>query len=91
MDDTAEPSPLMQFELGVRAAWMDLREGTVDCALGVGIWRGLPHTSLFFRGYDALIALQPSERWRFVAAVRSVRVGESAEDPWRTVPPPSAS
>lgn len=80
-----------QYVTGVNAAWADCREGTARRLLGVGIWRGLPHTSLFFRGYDALIALPPSARWRFVVAVRSVRVGGSAGDPWRTVPPPSAS
>lgn len=73
-----ELSRFMQYALGVEAAWRDLRipagREQVAALLGLGLWRGLPRTTLFFRGYAAVIDLPPARRWQFVIAVRTTRL-----------------
>ncbi len=64
------------YSLGVNAAWADLRarEGPDQVArlIGLGMWAGLPRTSLFFAGYRRVLDLPPRERWRFVVQIRQL-------------------
>lgn len=51
-----------QYTWGLRCAWADMQRGSIDGALGTGIYGALPHTTMFLRGYLALLRLPPARR-----------------------------
>ena len=53
------------YVLGVRAAWLDWLHGDCRCAVGDGLWAGLPHTEAFWAGYAALYRRPPSRRYHY--------------------------
>lgn len=44
-------SPLACWRWGIECARLDRRDGTVARAVGAGLWAGVPHTPMFWRGY----------------------------------------
>jgi hypothetical protein len=44
------------YELGVRAAYYDWRQGSAATLVGQGRWTDLPHSQWFFDGYGDLLS-----------------------------------
>ena len=84
MSTTWDGSPHQAYALGVRAAWLDWRSGTLDCAVGARPYGGLPHTIDFWEGYAAVMRRPPAERWPFVRAYWPGGGGGCGEAPSQT-------
>lgn len=44
-------TPIVVWHWGVECAMLDVRDGGVRRAVGEGVWGGIPHTAMFWRGY----------------------------------------
>ena len=64
-----------QYTWGLRCAWADMQRGSIDGALGTGIYEALPHTDMFLRGYLALLRLPPAWRQWFLAQMTTRGTG----------------
>jgi hypothetical protein len=73
-------TPLACWRWGVECAMLDVRDGSVRRAAGDGVWEGIPHTPMFWRGYQQY--LEAADRRRFLHYARQfARLAGGASDP----------
>jgi hypothetical protein len=73
-------SPLAVYRWGAECARLDVRECSVRRAVGQGVWAGIPHTPMFWKGYQQY--LDAPDRAQFLGAVRRLtRLLPGGSDP----------
>lgn len=68
MNDARHWTPLACWRWGVECAMGDVRDGSLRRAVGAGVWAGIPHTAMFWRGYAQY--LEAADRPRFLHYAR---------------------